>query len=86
MGTESALCPVCQGVLPASGREAYTPLRGRLIVTNGYCAGGHAEGRAEAAQVEQVEQTRQVARPMPAHSVAQPVVQGVVAPVPMGRR
>ncbi|MFI6182451.1 hypothetical protein ACIA8R_43475 [Nonomuraea sp. NPDC051191] len=73
---------MCQGVLPASGREAYTPLRGRLIVTNGYCAGGHAEGRAEAAQVEQVEQTRQVARPMP----AQPVVQGVVAPVPMGRR
>ncbi|MGW2156606.1 hypothetical protein [Nonomuraea sp. NPDC001699] len=72
---------MCQGVLPASGREAYTPLRGRLIVTNGYCAGGHAEGRAEAAQVEQ-EQTRQVARPMP----AQPVVQGVVAPVPMGRR
>ncbi|MFI9591398.1 hypothetical protein [Nonomuraea sp. NPDC052265] len=44
-------------------------------MTNGYCAGGHAERRAEAAAVEQVEQTRQVARPLPAQS-----------PVPLGRR
>ncbi|TDD31786.1 hypothetical protein E1286_44430 [Nonomuraea terrae] len=47
MGNESVLCPVCQGVRPASGKESYTPLRGRLIVTNGYCAGGCAERRAE---------------------------------------
>ncbi|NRQ40731.1 hypothetical protein HII36_54335 [Nonomuraea sp. NN258] len=59
MGNQSVLCPVCQRVLPASGRDAYTPLRGRLIVTNGYCGGGCAERRAEA-----VEQTQQVARPM----------------------
>ncbi|MBF8194107.1 hypothetical protein ITP53_52255 [Nonomuraea sp. K274] len=44
--------------MPASGREAYTALRGRLIVTNGYCGGGCAEGRAESA-----EQTQQVVRP-----------------------
>lgn len=75
MGNQSVLCPVCQGVLPASDREAYTPLRGRLILTNGYCGGGHAERRAEVAEVEE---TRQVARPLP--------VPGVVAPVPMGRR
>jgi hypothetical protein len=80
VGNESVLCPVCQGVLPASGKESYTALRGRLIVTNGYCAGGCAERRAEA--VEQVAdqvagqvparpaeesqmRTQQVARPRP---------------------
>ncbi|GGS65673.1 hypothetical protein ACIBIZ_21225 [Nonomuraea spiralis] len=62
MGIQSVLCPVCQGVLPASGKEAYTSLRGRLIVTNGYCAGGCAERRAEAEQAQQ--QTQQVARPV----------------------
>ncbi|TDB94260.1 hypothetical protein E1267_42880 [Nonomuraea longispora] len=46
MGIQSVLCQVCQGVLPASGKEAYTALRGRLIVSNGYCAGGCAERRA----------------------------------------
>ncbi|MFI7707375.1 hypothetical protein [Nonomuraea sp. NPDC049480] len=70
MGTQSVLCPVCQGVLPASGKEAYTALRGRLIVTNGYCSGGCAERRAEAA-----EQTQQMARPQPA-----------VGPEPAGSR
>ncbi|MFC4012097.1 hypothetical protein ACFOY2_33020 [Nonomuraea purpurea] len=61
MGSQSVLCPVCQGVVPASGKEAYTALRGRLIVTNGYCAGGCAE-RAEAAadQVRQEEQAQVV--------------------------
>ncbi|GGO63324.1 hypothetical protein GCM10012289_10120 [Nonomuraea cavernae] len=58
MGNQSVLCPVCQGVLPASGRDSYTTLRGRLIVTNGYCGGGCEERRAEA------EQTRQMARPV----------------------
>jgi hypothetical protein len=43
VGNDAILCQVCQGVLPASGREAYTPARGRLIVTNGYCEGGCAE-------------------------------------------
>ncbi|GAA2367818.1 hypothetical protein [Nonomuraea africana] len=43
MGNDGILCQVCQGVLPASGRDAYTPARGRLIVTNGYCEGGCAE-------------------------------------------
>jgi hypothetical protein len=71
------LCPVCQGVLPASGKEAYTALRGRLIVTNGYCQGGCAERRAEAD-----EQTQQMARPAP---VAAPVASPVAAPVaPVG--
>ncbi len=61
MGNESVLCPVCQGVLPASGKESYTAGRGRLIVTNGYCPGGCAERRAEMV----AEQTRQMARPQP---------------------
>ncbi len=62
MGSQSVLCPVCQGVVPATGKEAYTPLRGRLILTNGYCSGGCAERRAEE-QAQQ--QTQQMARPEP---------------------
>ncbi|RBQ19269.1 hypothetical protein DP939_15145 [Spongiactinospora rosea] len=30
-------------MLPASGPDAYTAARGRLIVSNGYCDGGCAE-------------------------------------------
>ncbi|MFG1694557.1 hypothetical protein [Nonomuraea sp. NPDC049309] len=59
MGTESVLCPVCRGVLPASGKDAYTTLRGRLIVSNGYCAGGCVERRAEAAEQEAQRRARQ---------------------------
>ncbi|PZG51504.1 hypothetical protein C1I98_08380 [Spongiactinospora gelatinilytica] len=33
-------------MLPASGPDAYTPARGRLIVSNGYCDGGCAEPAA----------------------------------------
>ncbi|TYB47519.1 hypothetical protein FXF51_57920 [Nonomuraea sp. PA05] len=76
MGNESVLCPVCQGVLPASGKESYTALRGRLIVTNGYCAGGCAERRAEMeqqqAQRQAQQQTQQMARP-----------QGLPSPAPV---
>lgn len=79
MGIESVLCPVCQGVLPADGREAYTPLRGRLILSNGYCPGGCAERRA--AHVEQVRQRAGQQVPQP-----QPVVQPVAgAGEPVGR-
>ncbi|MBN6054877.1 hypothetical protein JYK22_23275, partial [Nonomuraea sp. RK-328] len=67
VGTESVLCPVCQGVLPASGRESYTALRGRLIVTNGYCAGGCEERRAATEPI----------RRMPRQA---PMVPGGVAP------
>lgn len=72
MGNQSVLCPVCQGVLPATGRESYTTLRGRLIVTNGYCGGGCAERRAE------MERTQQMTRP------SAPVVPAAppVAPAP----
>ena len=73
MGNESVLCPVCQGVLPADGREAYTPLRGRLILTNGYCPGGCAERRAA-----HVEQMRQRA----SQGVPQGMQQGVPQRVP----
>ncbi|GAA4929470.1 hypothetical protein HD597_004317 [Nonomuraea thailandensis] len=84
MGNESVLCPVCQRVLPASGKESYTPLRGRLIVTNGYCAGGCAE------RAEQTQQTQQMVRPQAAPSPApvpnhghgrQPVQPPVQAPM-----
>jgi hypothetical protein len=71
VGTQSVLCPVCQGVLPATGRESYTSLRARLIVTNGYCAGTCADRQAES------EQTRQIARPVAAPAAAsQPVEHG----------
>lgn len=80
MGTESVLCPVCQGVLPASGRESYTALRGRLIVTNGYCAGGCEERRAA------TEPIRRMPRQAPAMPGAGqvPAGGGAMAPVPQG--
>ncbi|MFE3455700.1 hypothetical protein ACFXJ8_43005 [Nonomuraea sp. NPDC059194] len=56
MGNDSVLCQVCQGVLPATGREAYTTTRGRLIVTNGYCEGGCAERQPQQQPVEVVRQ------------------------------
>lgn len=70
------LCQVCQGVLPASGREAYTPLRGRLIVTNGYCEGGCSErrglgeqGRSAQQSLQEQQQVRPVAPVPPAGPV-----------------
>ncbi|MGN9847317.1 hypothetical protein ACTMTI_55530 [Nonomuraea sp. H19] len=33
------VCPSCQGVIVGVQAAAYTPARGRLIVTNGYCQG-----------------------------------------------
>lgn len=33
------VCPTCQGVIVSSQTDSYTPARGRLIVTNGYCQG-----------------------------------------------
>ncbi|MFC7109817.1 hypothetical protein ACFQQB_61165 [Nonomuraea rubra] len=66
MGNESVLCPVCRRVLPATGKESYTPLRGRLIVTNGYCAGGCAEAAGQAQQQQAQQQTQQMVRPQAA--------------------
>ncbi|MFB4278484.1 MULTISPECIES: hypothetical protein [unclassified Nonomuraea] len=34
------VCPRCQGVTVGVQATAYTPERGRLIVTNGYCQAG----------------------------------------------
>ncbi|GAA1617192.1 hypothetical protein GCM10009733_011920 [Nonomuraea maheshkhaliensis] len=79
MGNQSVLCPMCRGVLPASGKESYTASRGRLIVTNGYCSGGCAEAVGQAQRVtrqQAQEVTQQVARPRPAPSPAP-------APVPV---
>ena len=72
MGSQSVLCPVCQGVLPASGKDAYTPLRGRLIVTNGYCGGGCAERRAEAVDQAQQQQTQQQQAQQQTQQMARP--------------
>lgn len=86
MGNESVLCTVCQGVLPASGREAYTSLRGRLIVTNGYCAGGCAERRGERArlaQQSQQQEEQQQVRPVAPVPPAGPV-RGQQIPVAPG--
>ncbi|GAB2944064.1 hypothetical protein GCM10027203_53730 [Nonomuraea fastidiosa] len=73
VGTESVLCPVCRGVLPASGKDAYTTLRGRLIVSNGYCAGGCVERRAQAAEQEAQRRARQQASPRPGAGPQRPV-------------
>ncbi|MEV6034013.1 hypothetical protein AB0L65_22870 [Nonomuraea sp. NPDC052116] len=64
--------------MPATGKEAYTALRGRLILTNGYCAGGCAERRAEE-QAQQ--QTQQMARPEPAPAPVAPVQMAPAMPV-----
>ncbi|GAA2353340.1 hypothetical protein GCM10010404_01270 [Nonomuraea africana] len=37
--SEVNVCQVCQGVITPVPPEAYTSVRGRLIVTNGYCRG-----------------------------------------------
>ncbi|MEV4245321.1 hypothetical protein AB0J63_18170 [Streptosporangium canum] len=37
MDPQPVLCHTCTGVLLASDSRTYTPQRGRLIVTNGYC-------------------------------------------------
>jgi len=79
VGNESVLCQVCQGVLPASGREAYTPLRGRLILTNGYCGGDCAERRGGGA-----EQVRSAPQQQAAGPVAVPMRRPQVAAAPMG--
>ncbi|TDD02982.1 hypothetical protein [Nonomuraea diastatica] len=78
VGSQSVLCQMCQGVLPASGKEAYTALRGRLIVSNGYCGGGCAERRAEE------EAAQRVARPQPQAAPARPVAAGA-GPVRVAR-
>jgi hypothetical protein len=76
VGNDAVLCQVCQGVLPATGRDAYTPLRGRLIVTNGYCRGGCVPQRPRqvAPAVSSAEETRQMVRPMAAQQVPAPPV------------
>ena len=78
VGTESVLCPVCRGVLPASGKDAYTTLRGRLIVSNGYCAGGCVERRAQAAEQEAERRVQQQAGPRPGGAEPQRQVPGRV--------
>ncbi|MFG6195546.1 hypothetical protein [Nonomuraea sp. JJY05] len=37
------ICATCHGVIVAVPDSAYTPARGRLIVTNGYCRGQCSE-------------------------------------------
>ncbi|GAA3664997.1 hypothetical protein GCM10022224_031580 [Nonomuraea antimicrobica] len=84
MGNQSVLCPVCQGVLPASGKESYTPLRGRLIVTNGYCEGGCAEVAEQQAQRQaQMEAQRQRARSQSPSPAPVPMPGPATGPVPV---
>ncbi|MFI7132723.1 hypothetical protein ACIBQ1_44085 [Nonomuraea sp. NPDC050153] len=65
--------------MPATGKEAYTALRARLVLTNGYCAGGCAERRAEEQAQQQTQQVaQQVVRPQPA---VEPVPVAPAAPV-----
>lgn len=36
---QSICCPICKGVLIARQFGDYTAIRGRLVVSNGYCRG-----------------------------------------------
>ncbi|MGV9775674.1 hypothetical protein [Streptosporangium sp. NPDC003464] len=38
MDPQPIVCHTCTGVLLAADSRTYTPQRGRLIVTNGYCS------------------------------------------------
>ncbi|SDK78246.1 hypothetical protein SAMN05421874_11182 [Nonomuraea maritima] len=69
MGNESVLCPVCRGVLPASGKGSYTAVRGRLIVSNGYCAGGCAEVVEQPVVDESQVRTQEMARTRPVEAL-----------------
>ncbi|MEW9556523.1 hypothetical protein [Nonomuraea sp. NPDC050783] len=39
VGHQPPVCPVCGGVTVGVGSSDYTPARGRLILTRGYCSG-----------------------------------------------
>ncbi|MEU7856020.1 hypothetical protein [Nonomuraea sp. NPDC049141] len=49
------VCPTCQGVI-VSSQASYTPARGRLIVTNGYCQGQCSSPEPTPEHVEHAEQ------------------------------
>ncbi|MET8337410.1 hypothetical protein ABZV14_03020 [Streptosporangium canum] len=60
MDPQPVLCHTCTGVLLANDSRTYTPQRGRLIVTNGYCtcppaAEAPAEPEAHRQQPQQQE-------------------------------
>jgi hypothetical protein len=41
---QAPLCPACGGVIVGVDNSAYTPARGRLILTQGYCRGTCSAG------------------------------------------
>ncbi|OUC95971.1 hypothetical protein [Streptosporangium minutum] len=47
MDPQPVLCHTCTGVLLANDSRTYTPQRGRLIVSNGYCTCPPAEAPVE---------------------------------------
>ncbi|MER6007905.1 hypothetical protein ABT120_55855 [Nonomuraea angiospora] len=51
------ICSTCQGVIVGAHDSAYTPARGRLIVTNGYCRGQCSDTSPELARDEPAEST-----------------------------
>ncbi|MDF5757062.1 hypothetical protein P3X83_31075 [Spongiactinospora sp. TRM90649] len=64
---------MCTGVLPASGSDAYTTARGRLIVSNGYCEGGCAERQATAVAQQHQQQVPHTLPGRPQPPMPQPV-------------
>ncbi|MFJ2033877.1 hypothetical protein [Streptosporangium sp. NPDC087985] len=53
MDSQPIVCHTCTGVLLAADSRTYTPQRGRLILTNGYCACPTAEEPDTQMQQEQ---------------------------------
>ncbi|SPL89022.1 unnamed protein product [[Actinomadura] parvosata subsp. kistnae] len=75
---------MCQRVLPATGKESYTPLRGRLIVTNGYCAGGCAEVTEQTLTQQTLTQQTLTQQTMTQHTLAdQAQTQQMTRPQPV---
>ncbi|MEV0148831.1 MULTISPECIES: hypothetical protein [unclassified Nonomuraea] len=69
---QSLICPSCQGVVVAAQSAAYTPARGRLIVTNGYCRGDCSDVKQTPERDEPVQATAGSHRSTPAETVSAP--------------
>ncbi|MEV0381268.1 hypothetical protein [Nonomuraea sp. NPDC050643] len=63
---QSLVCPTCRGVPVSMQAASYTPARGRLIVTNGYCPGHDEPEHAPADGPERNESAAPQTAPIPA--------------------
>ncbi|GAA4226863.1 hypothetical protein FHR32_002412 [Streptosporangium album] len=59
MDSQPIVCHACAGVLPATDSRTYTPQRGRMIVSNGYCTCPPASEPEAPRQQQQQEQEQE---------------------------